>query len=43
MPLINCKVQLKLKCTNDCVLSVVGVDNVNNRDSNNTIFTIKDI
>ena len=43
MPLINCKVELKFRCTNYCVLSAVGVDNVNNRDSNNTIFTIKDI
>ena len=41
MPLINCKVELKLKWTKYCVLSEASADNVNN-DSNNIIFTIKD-
>ena len=39
MPLINCKVKLKLKWTKYCVFSPAGV---NNRASNNIIFTIKD-
>ena len=34
MPLISCKVKLKLKWTKYCVLSVVG--------TNNIIFAIKD-
>ena len=42
MPLINCKVELKFKWTNYCVLSAAAADNVNNRDSNDIIFTIKD-
>ena len=43
MPLINCKVELKLKWEKHCVLSVCGVDNVNgNGDDNNVISTIKD-
>ena len=42
MPLINCKVELKLKRTKYCVLSAAGADNVNNRDSHNIIFVIKD-
>ena len=43
MPLINCKVDLKLRCSNHCVLSVTGIDNANgNNDDNNIIFTIKD-
>ena len=42
MPLINCIVWLKLKWTKYCVLSAAGLDNVNNRDSDNIIFTIKD-
>ena len=45
MPLINCKVQLKLRWTKHCVLSVLGVANVDSDDdanSNNIIFTIKD-
>ena len=29
MPLINCKVELKLKWPKHCVLSVDGADNVN--------------
>ena len=41
MPLINCKVELKLKWTKYCVLSAVGAGNT---DANpyNIIFTIKD-
>ena len=42
MPLINCKVELKLKWTKYCVLSAASNDNVNNIDSDNIIFTIKD-
>ena len=43
MPLINCKVELKLTWTKSCVLSVAGIDNVNSNDEdNNNIFTIKD-
>ena len=42
MSLINCKAELKIKWTKYCVLSAGGTDNVNNRDSNNVIFTIKD-
>ena len=43
MPLINCKVELKLTWTKYCVLSVAGIDNVNSNDEdNNNIFTIKD-
>ena len=43
MPLINCKVELKLKWSKHCVLSVDGADNVNgNNDDNNIIFSIKD-
>ena len=42
MPLINCKVELKLRWKKYCVLSVSGTDNVNgNDDDNNIIFTIK--
>ena len=41
-PLINCKVELKLKWTKYCVLSAAGNDNVNNNDSDNIIFTVKD-
>ena len=40
MPLINCKVELKLRWTKHRVLSVAGTDNVNG--NNDTIFTIKD-
>ena len=38
MPLINCKVELKLKWRKYCVLPVAGADNVNNRDSNNIFY-----
>ena len=41
MPLINCKVELKLKLKNHCVLATAGVDEVNANDDN-IIFTIKD-
>ena len=40
MSLINCKVELKFKMKNHCVLSTVGTDN-DSTNSNNTIFTIK--
>ena len=39
MPLINCKVELKLKFTNYCVLSAADAD-INDANSNNIIFTI---
>ena len=43
MPLINCKVELKLRWTKHCVLSVAVIDNANgNNDDNNITFTIKD-
>ena len=43
IPLINCKIELKLRWTKHCVLSVFvnENDNANNADSNNIIFTIK--
>ena len=42
MPLINCKVELKLRCSKHSVLSVAGTDNANgNNNENNIIFTIK--
>ena len=40
MPLINCKVELKLKWSNYCVLSAAGIDNANGNDDN-IIFTNK--
>ena len=43
LPLINCKIELKLKWTKYCVLSPNSNDNVNGNDNaNNIIFTIKD-
>ena len=46
MPLINCKVELKLKRTKYCVFSAAGNgngnDNVNDNNGDNTIFTIKE-
>ena len=41
IPLINCKVILKLKWTKYCVLSAVCNDNAN-ANPDNVIFTIKD-
>ena len=43
MLLINCKVELKLKCTKDCVLSVDCNENNINQDANanNVVFAIK--
>ena len=40
MLLISCKVELKLKWSNYCVLSGAGIDNANGNDDN-IIFTIK--
>ena len=42
MPLINCKVELKLRRRKHCVLSVAGTDNVNGNNDDNIIFAIKD-
>ena len=44
MPLINCKLALKLKWTKYCVFSAGGTENdINDNDNaNNIIFTIKD-
>ena len=42
MPLINCKVNLKLNWKKYCVLSAAGTDNINNTNSNNINFTMKD-
>ena len=42
MPLINCKLELKLRRTKHFVLFARGTDNANgNNDDNNIIFTIK--
>ena len=41
MPLINYKVELKLRWTNFCVLSAAGADNTN-ANPNNMSFTVKD-
>ena len=41
MPIINCKVELKLKWTKYCVLSANSIDK-NDASFNNTNFTIKD-
>ena len=41
MPLINCKVELKLKWSNYFVLSAADNENPNGNDDN-IIFTIKD-
>ena len=41
MPLINWKVELKLKWTKYCVFSAAGADNAINRDSNNNILLSK--
>ena len=44
MPLINCYVELKIRWTKYCVVSVAGTDNANGNDDddNNIVFTIKD-
>ena len=42
MPLINCKVELKLKWTKYCVLSAAITDNANGNNDDNIIFMIKD-
>ena len=43
MPLINCKVEVKLRWTKYCVSSVLGNENDNaNTDSDKCFFTIKD-
>ena len=43
MPLINCKVELKRRCSKHFVLSVGGTDNINgNNYDNNIVSTIKD-
>ena len=40
--IINCKVELKFKCTKYCVLSAAGNDNnTDNNNANNIIFNIK--
>ena len=42
MPLITCKVELKLKWTKCCVFSAGGTENyINDNDNANIIFTIK--
>ena len=41
MPLINCKLELKLKWKEHCVLAAVGDDDTI-ADPSNIIFTIKD-
>ena len=40
MPLINCKVELKLKWTKYCVLPATGNDNAINDDNNTNNITI---
>ena len=42
MPLINCKVELKLKGRKYCVLSAKGNDNDNANANNNIFFTLTD-
>ena len=41
MPLINCKSELKLRCTKQSFLASAVVEN-NNADSSNISFNIKD-
>ena len=41
MPLINCKVVLKVKWTKYCLLPAAGADNTN-AIPNKIVFTIKD-
>ena len=40
VPLIKCKVELKPKWSNQCVLAAAGIDNINTND-NNIILTVK--
>ena len=43
MPLINCKVELKLTWTKYCVFSAAGANNVNENDNDsNIMLTTKD-
>ena len=42
VPLIICKVELKRKWLNYCVLPAAGNDNANNGNDDNIIFTIRD-
>ena len=43
IPLINCKIELKLKWTKHCALPAAGNDNANGNDNDNDIiFIIKD-
>ena len=43
MPLTNCKMELTVKQTTQCVLSAAGNDNAHKNDhANNIIFTTKD-
>ena len=39
IPLINCKVEFRLKWTNSCVLSA-AVDNINGNDGDNNIISL---
>ena len=42
MPLINCKVELKLKWSKYCVFSAGGTEiDIDDNNANNVIFTIK--
>ena len=43
MPLVNCKIELKLKWTKYCLLSAAGTGDINNIDSNNIVFTIRNL
>ena len=42
MSLINCNVELKLKCTKNCFLATGGNDNNDPNSNNNVTFTNKD-
>ena len=42
MPLINCKVVLKLRLTKHYVLSVAGTDNASGNNDDKIFFTIQD-
>ena len=41
MPMVNCKVEMRLKWTKHCVLTIAGVDHAE-ANRNNIILTIKD-